>query len=344
MDEATSPARLAVDEATSPARLVHYRPPSFSSFMNQATHPLALNRRQALTTLAASFAAAISAKQSHASHQQSLVIDTHLHCFAGAQDSQFPYHSQAPYKPPRPAPPERLLQLMDAAGVDRAIVVHPEPYQDEHRYLEHCLDVGSGKLKGTCLFFADRPASLSSLRPFLKSQGDRIVAARLHAYAPDRLPPWSTPELDQLWRIATESNIAMQLHFEPRYAKLLDPYIRRYKETRIIIDHLGRPMQGTPEEYETVLSWSERPNTFMKFASLPDQNKYPHRDPSAIMNKLVQLWGPDRIIYGGGFSSEATPESYKAYREQIPAMLPELSDSDIAKIYGQTAAKLFDFT
>ena len=42
--------------------------------------------------------------------------------------------------------------------MDYAVVVHPEPYQDDHRYLEHCLDVGRGKLKGTCLFFADRPA------------------------------------------------------------------------------------------------------------------------------------------------------------------------------------------
>ncbi len=35
---------------------------------------------------------------------------------------------------------------MTEGGVDHAVVVHPEPYQDDHRYLEHCLAVGKGWL------------------------------------------------------------------------------------------------------------------------------------------------------------------------------------------------------
>ena len=96
------------------------------------------------------------------------VIDTHLHCFAGKDDPRFPYHPQGPYQPAEPATPEHLLRCMAEAGVDYAVVVHPEPYQDDHRYLEHCLDVGKGKLKGTCLFFADRPGSLDRMTELVK--------------------------------------------------------------------------------------------------------------------------------------------------------------------------------
>jgi hypothetical protein len=88
------------------------------------------------------------------------VIDSHVHGFAGPDDPRFPYHPSGPYQPVEPATPEALLLCMDEASVDFAIVAYPEPYQDDHRYLEHCLDVGRGKLKGTCLFFADRPDSL----------------------------------------------------------------------------------------------------------------------------------------------------------------------------------------
>ena len=73
---------------------------------------------------------------------QNPVVDTHLHCFAGSADKRFPYHKDAPYTPDDPATPEHLLKCMDGAGVDFAVVVHPEPYQDDHRYLEHCLSVG----------------------------------------------------------------------------------------------------------------------------------------------------------------------------------------------------------
>src|SRR4051794_38290918 len=96
------------------------------------------------------------------------VIDTHLHCFAGKGDPRFPYHPRGPYQPAEPAAPEHLLRCMAEAEVDSAVVVHPEPYQDDHRYLEHCLKVSEGKLKGTCLFFADRPGSLDEMPELVK--------------------------------------------------------------------------------------------------------------------------------------------------------------------------------
>ena len=116
------------------------------------------------------------------------VVDAHLHCFAGKDDARFPYHPNAPYRPDAPATPERLIELMNSAGVNHAIVVHPEPYQDDHRYLEHCLEVGKGRLKGTCLFFAGRSEGMAALVKRLP-----IVTARIHAYAPERLPPFGKP-------------------------------------------------------------------------------------------------------------------------------------------------------
>src|SRR5262245_3644476 len=140
------------------------------------------------------------------------VVDTHLHCFAGKDDKRFPYHDRAPYRPDEVASPESLLKLMDGAGVDHAVVVHPEPYQDDHRYLEHCLEVGKKRLKGTALVFADRPGSVDRLPGLVKRWP--IVAVRIHAYAPERLPPFDRPELRGLWKQAADLGLAVQLHFE----------------------------------------------------------------------------------------------------------------------------------
>ncbi|MEZ6134916.1 MAG: amidohydrolase family protein [Pirellulaceae bacterium] len=272
-----------------------------------------------------------------------MVIDTHLHCFAGAGDARFPYHPQAPYEPPQAATPQHLLTCMDDAGVDFAIVVHPEPYQGDHRYLDYCLDVGAGRLKGTCLFFADRPDSLRQMPEYLKRNDGKIVAARLHAYAPDRLPPFGKPELRQLWRIATEHGVAVQLHLEPRYAERLEPYIDEFRETTVIIDHLGRPMQGTPDEHETVVRWSDKPNTIMKIAALPEQTAYPHRDVAPIIRRLTTVYGPQRVIYGGGFGADATGASYRAYRERVAGYLEHLNETEQALVLGKNAARIFSF-
>lgn len=303
-----------------------------------------LTRREFLTTSAALTATSAWAVGEAKPSKKTPVIDTHLHCFAGAKDKRFPYHKRAPYRPDKAATPEHLLKCMDGAGVAYAVVVHPEPYQDDHRYLEHCLKVGGKRLKGTCLFFCDRPGSVEKMPAVVKRWPGRIVAARLHAYAPKRLPPFDSPQLiRKLWKTATDLGLAMQLHFEPRYAPALEPYIKEFKKTRVIIDHLGRPFQGTPKEHAVVVRWSRFDNTIMKVSSLPPQDKYPHRKIGPVIKQLTKAYGPDRMIYGGGFNADATPKSYRAYRKKVRSYLTHLSSADQAKILGGTARRVYGF-
>lgn len=315
------------------------------------TSSATVSRRQVLSSVSAglsamtfgSAAGVLSAAQVSGSEVASgVVVDTHLHCFAG-DDPKFPYHADAPYRPANAASPEHLLKCMDGAGVDYAVVVHPEPYQDDHRYLEHCLQVGGSRLKGTCLFFAHKPNFAAEMAQLVKQHPGQIVAARLHAYAPGRLPDFESREVRELWKTATDLGLAMQLHFEPRYAARLEPLIREFPDTTVIIDHLGRPMQGTPKEHGVVVAWSKYPNTIMKVSSLPDINRYPHRDVQPVIRQLVKAWGPDRMIYGGGFNSQATPASYRAYRNQVSELLSDLSESEQQKVLGGTAARVFGF-
>lgn len=268
-------------------------------------------------------------------------VDTHLHCFAGKGDARFPYHARGPYTPAEAATPEHLLKCMDEAEVDFAVVVHPEPYQDDHRYLEHCLAVGDKRLKGTALFFSDQDGSLEKLPELAKRVN--LIAVRVHAYAPDRLPPFGKPELRRLWQMATDLGLAVQLHFEPRYAPGFEPLIREFRDTRVIIDHLGRPFQGTPAEHATVVKWSRYPNTIMKMASIPSNTSYPHRDINPIIKQLTDSYGADRMIYGGGFGADATGESYRVAFDRAESLLGHLAESDRAKILGGTAVRLFGF-
>jgi predicted TIM-barrel fold metal-dependent hydrolase len=284
-----------------------------------------------------SAAAALASSTATAAQQRVLVVDTHLHCFAG-HDVRFPYHERAPYRPEEATPPEHLLRCMADGGVDYAVVVHPEPYQDDHRYLEHCLRVGNGKLKGTALVFADRPESMAQLPDLVRRLG--VLAVRVHAYAPERLPPFGRP-LRELWARASDLGIAVQLHFEPRYAPRFEPYIREFSGTKVLIDHLGRPFQGTPEEYAVVVGFARYQNTIMKLSSIPMTRQYPHRDVRAILQQLVEAWGPDRLMHAGGYGFQATGASYRAERDRLRALLPQLSREEHDKILGGTAARLF---
>src|SRR5947208_5362356 len=78
------------------------------------------------------------------------MIETHVHLFDPAR---FPYAADAPYQPAAYSL-EDHLKLVASAGLAHSIIVHPEPYQDDHRYLEYCFahEPKPGYFKGTCLF------------------------------------------------------------------------------------------------------------------------------------------------------------------------------------------------
>ena len=310
-------------------------------------HPMnSINRRDFMGILGSSIGslALMSNARALSTPSHSPIVDAHLHCFDGPDSQVFPYHPLGPYRPASVATPEQLLTCMDGAGVRQAIVVHPEPYQDDHRYLDHCLEVGGGRLKGTCLFFADRPDSLAAMPSFLKNREGQVVASRVHAYASDRLPPFGKPELRQWWRSVADAGVAVQLHFEPRYALGFEPYIREFADTTVIIDHLGRPFQGTPEEHKRVIRWAEFPNTVMKLAAIPAPETYPHQQIGPVIRQLTDAWGPERLIYGGGFNENATPDSYLRYRQDLLEYLSHLSSQEQAAILGGTASKLFGWS
>ena len=298
-----------------------------------------MNRREFLC--AAGTGSAALATLSAAEPKRTPVVDTHTHCFAGKADARFPYHPRGTYQPEQPTTPEFLLKLMDGAGVDHAVVVHPEPYQDDHRYLEYCLAVGKGRLKGTLLVFADRPGSVEQLPDLAKRLP--VVTARIHAYLPDRLPPFGKPELRRLWQLAGDHGLAIQLHFVPEHAAGFEPLIREFKQTRVIVDHLGRPFGAKAEDYGRVVRWADFPNVVMKLSSLPLSDAPEAGELPRVLRRLADAFGVDRLIYGGGFDEKATAESYRRERERLASLLNFLAPEARAKVLGGNAAKFFGF-
>ena len=145
----------------------------------------------------------------------------------------------------------------------------------------------------------------------------------------------------ELWKKAADLGLMIQLHFEPRWAPGFEPLIQEFPGTTVIIDHAGRPLQGTEEEHARVVGWSRFPNTVVKLSAIPPKTAFPHRDAAPAVRRLADAFGPDRMITGGGFEANATPESYLAARERLLSYVSHFSAADRAKVSGGTAAKLF---
>ena len=80
-----------------------------------------------------------------------MVIEWNTHIFS-PDLQRYPFHEKASYTPDvsiQPADPlGAYLAQMDQHGIDRAVLVHPEPYGDDHRLVLDCLEQEKGAGQG----------------------------------------------------------------------------------------------------------------------------------------------------------------------------------------------------
>jgi len=234
-----------------------------------------------------------------------VLVDTHVHLFDPAR---FPYHPQATYQAP-PAPLEAYLKFVAEAKIDHTIIVHPEPYQDDHRYLEYCFEhePSRGFFKGTCLFDPITPDTPARMQALVKKLPNRIVALRIHEMLPAGQPPTASgpikdrdlrhTAMKESWRAAQSLGLAIQMHFIPRFAPGIRDLATQFRDTPVILDHLARAGEGTPAEYDHVLELARLPRVYMKYSAVSYSSKqaYPYPDAKPIVRKAFDASGKSGV-------------------------------------------------
>jgi predicted TIM-barrel fold metal-dependent hydrolase len=290
---------------------------------------------------------------SGSSGHQGILIETHIHLFAG--DPRFPYNSgsYAPHK----LPVEEYVKFAGEAHIDHAIIVHPEPYQDDHRYLEYSFahEPLPGFFKGTCLFDPIDPETPKRMQALVKRNPGRIVALRIHETHEAGTPSTTSglirdrdlknPQMAVTWRAAHELGLAIQIHCIPHYAVAIGELASKFPQTSVIIDHLARPGEGTPEEYQQVLKLAQIPRVYMKCTKTgvasASKQPFPHQDAKPLVKRVYRAFGPDKILWG---ELGTNMTEFQQAKQLLDLMLGSASPSERAKVQGLNAKKLFAFS
>jgi predicted TIM-barrel fold metal-dependent hydrolase len=251
---------------------------------------------------------------------------------------------------------EEYVKFVQQAKIDHAVIVHPEPYQDDHRYLEYALaqEPSRGFFKGTCLFDPIDPETPKRMKALVQRNPGRIVALRIHEVHAAGTPSTKSglirdrdlkdPQMAVTWRAASKLGLAIQIHCIPHYAGQIAELASSFRETPIILDHLARPGQGTTQEYEQVLKLAQFPLVYMKFSSTgvgsASKQPFPHLDAKPLVKRVYEAFGADRMVWGelGG-----NMQAFAQAVELFDTMFDFAPEPERAKIRGLTAQKLFAF-
>jgi predicted TIM-barrel fold metal-dependent hydrolase len=263
-----------------------------------------------------------------------VIIEWNQHIFH-ADTERFPLHERAVYRPDMSRrgmePLVVYMEHMRNEGIDGAILVHPEPYGDDHRLVLDCLEREPALFFGTSLFYPkddDAPQRLVDL----VSEQPRIIATRFHAHRGKEqyLDSFSDKSVLALWQKAVELGLIIELHIGPNYALQVAEVLRDQPDTVVLIDHLAEPHMGDATEFAEVLDLARFDNVYMKLSGLghfsKDEPLYESARP--FTRRVIAEFGPQRLVWGSG-----SPGIVDAHMEAY-------SETDRALVKGGNLARL----
>lgn len=266
-----------------------------------------------------------------------MIVEWNKHIFSPDLES-YPIHPQAAYRPDLSSEPDDPLDAymmhMDQEGIDRAVLVHPEPYGDDHRLVLNCLEREPDRFKGTSLFYPRDPQAPRKLAA-LVAQEPRIVSTRFHAHRGKEmyLESFADEGVQALWQQALELDLIIELHIGPNYAGQVAEVLQRYPQSTVLIDHLAEPNTGDAAEYAQVLDLAQFDQVYMKLSGL---NHFATDAPlylsaRSFTRRVIETFGPDRMVWGSG-----APRIVAAHMEGYAAAQQE-------KVKGDNLAALLGF-
>lgn len=262
------------------------------------------------------------------------VIEWNAHIFS-PDTSKYPIHPKATYTPDMSVhPPDPLaayLRRLDKEKIDKAVIVHPEPYGDDHSLIIDCLEREPDRLRGTSLFYPKDPAAAKKLETLVRRM-PHIVATRFHAHRgkENYLDSFSDSGAKALWKKAYDLDLVIELHIGPNYAAQADKLIREFKGCKVLLDHLAEPHMGTAVEFAGVLNLAKYPNVYMKLSGIghfAEDDPY-YESAMSFTNRVINEFGADRMVWGGGV------------QKLVDVHMASYSTEDRAKVKGGNIQKL----
>lgn len=266
-----------------------------------------------------------------------MIVEWNKHIFHPDQ-TRYPFHPQAAYQPKIPAdvndPLAEYMAHMDAEGIERAVLVHPEPYGDDHRLILECLEREPERFLGTSLFYPKDPEAPQKLADLVAAH-PQVISTRFHAHRGKEsyLDSFDDDLVRNLWGKAVELGLIIELHIGPDYAAQVARVMRDVPDSTVLIDHLAEPHTGNAVEFAHALDLALYDQVYMKLSGLNhfarDEPLYSSARP--FTRRVIEAFGPDRLVWGSG-----TPGIVDAHMEQY-------SEADRAKVKGGNLVRLLGF-
>jgi predicted TIM-barrel fold metal-dependent hydrolase len=306
-----------------------------------------LSRRRVLANLATtSVALATRRVVSAVAQPRRLIVDSQIHMWP-ANTPERPWVAGAKPQLPEPFTIERVVPMLDEAGVDRVIIVPPTLEGERLDYAQEAVKRYPGRFGIMARIPIDKPDSPQRLATLRDQSG--VLGVRLNFIG--KQGAWLTDgTADWFWPAAEKAGLPV-MFLTSGQTSLFASIAERHPQLTLIIDHMGvgeglRPHPDSsgvvsnnlvPEAIAETAALAKYPNVSVKLSSVPliSTESYPFRDVTPHIRRLFDAYGPQRCHWGTDVTNSLARASYRQRVTQFTEELPFLSEDDKDWIMGR---------
>jgi predicted TIM-barrel fold metal-dependent hydrolase len=239
---------------------------------------------------------------------------------------------------PEPFTIERLVPLMDEAGVDRAVIVPPSWPGDRNdygieaakRYPYRFAVMGRIPLKN--------PESAALLPKWKEQPG--MLGVRVTFLGP--AAAWLTDgTADWFWPAAEKAGLPV-MFLTPGRTSEFARIAERHPQLTLVADHMGVSTDVVKagkllDAIDQAVLLAKYPNVSVKLSAAPNYSTeaYPFRDFTPHIRRLFDAYGPQRCYWGTDITNGFAKATYKQRITHFTEELTFLSEQDKDWIMGR---------
>lgn len=239
---------------------------------------------------------------------------------------------------------EQMIAAMDAAGVDKAAMVHSSTtYGFECDYVADAVAAYPQRFTGVFSVNVLEPDAPEKMRHWY---GKGLTGMRIFSRGSTMKDPWlalDDPRIRPCFECAAELGISVATNVAVATFAQLEAVLQQFPTVSFILDHVGGAdfSDGPPYNAAAPLWQLARyPNLYLKIASRNYSDSRKGRaTPETLFPKIVAEFGSNRIAWGSNYPASAgTLTELLTLAKDTVACLPQ-RDQD--QLFGLTALSLY---
>jgi predicted TIM-barrel fold metal-dependent hydrolase len=271
------------------------------------------------------------------SARRRLIVDSQIHLWK-ANTPDRPWVPGAQPQLPEPFTIERLVPMMDQAGVDRVVIVPPTLEGTRLDYAQEAVRRYPGRFAIMGRINLDDPQTAIRFPRWKEQLG--VVGIRLNI-AGDQARWLTDGTADWFWPAAEKAGIPV-MFLTGGQTSLFGPIAERHPQLPLIIDHMGvasgaLQTHGLANLIGQSAALARYPNVSVKLSASPlfSREPYPFRDMTPHIRRLFDAYGPRRSYWGTDITNSLAKATYRQRVTHFTEELAFLSEDDKDWVMGR---------